>query len=218
MRSKTPYPCSGPSETALRISMSSVPCNSSICLSMSHSLLDALGIYRSSPRLSRRKNGTAQLAALGQLENGAANAGSCGLQKQCVRNLRRSAKNALNRDDNLSCCYFQRDDQLSRVFNLAQEFAPFARPEEDKTLKPIPKRYLYALAKERRIAGVQKLPGNPQTVAFGLRLNEQIDLIRLGAIEQVPLRADCRARTKHRSCEAVEEQLNPRPRSTSLIL
>src|ERR1700761_2274089 len=44
MRSSTPYPCSLPSDTALRISRSNVPCNRSTCFAKS-----------SAPRQSRRE-------------------------------------------------------------------------------------------------------------------------------------------------------------------
>src|SRR5215469_15926520 len=45
-----------------------------------------------------------------------------------------------------------------------------------------------------------------------MRLEEQVELIRLGAIEQVPMTMYCRARARGRGGKTVEDQGNLRPR------
>src|SRR5580704_10001092 len=55
MRSRIPYPCCGPSETAFRMSRSNVPGSNSAWFGMAKSLLNDIGeLCACSPKLSRR--------------------------------------------------------------------------------------------------------------------------------------------------------------------
>src|SRR5215467_5413820 len=203
MRSKTPYPCSGPSETALRISMSSVPCSSSICfLSMSHALLDALGIESTLPLLdcqgetvewSQSVCFACRVGFLWSTREEVRIVFVSGRLIRCFQNQQLfirggPLKHVSNRYDNLSHLDFQRNHQLTGIFNLSKKFPPFVCPKRDETLTEVPECDSDAPAKNRRQARVEQLPCDHQAAGFRMQFQKQINFVRGSAIKQVPLR------------------------------
>ena len=92
-----------------------------------------------------------------------------------------------NGDGNFPRLDFERNHQLSGVFDLAPKLAPFVGPERDETLPKVPERNPDASPEDLRPAAVQQLSRDHQTMTLWMQLQEQVEFIRLGAIEQVPL-------------------------------
>lgn len=108
-------------------------------------------------------------------------------------------------DGNFSRLDPERNHQLSGVCDLAPELAPFVGPERDEALSKVPERDPDASPEDLRPAAVQQLSSNHQTITLWMQLQEQVEFIRLGPIEQVPLTRCRRAHARGHGGESVED-------------